>query len=599
MSHHDHRRTSPIATPTDAARRDLDHALDFDPADPLVGLTREQLSGPQLERRTVLRLLAAAGMLTTAHLLPQTQRRAFAAEGGGTLNAGWSGVGEFTTLDPAQINQVLLFQIASNVLSGLTHIDADLVAQPDLAIDWSPNEDGTEYTFDLREGVTFHNGDAFTADDVIYTFERSRDPAQSIHSSVVENITGIEKLGPHKIAIKLAAPQASLLVKTLERSSGRAMTIVSRGAIESMGLEQYGLTPVGTGPFRITEHQLGQSLTMEKFENYYDPERPKLDRVVIRPIIDAEPLAGAMEAGDIDIIGGNAIPGELIDRFESNPDLTVDIVAQPGFQSLWMNPHREPFKVESFDKPVEELMKEKGFMVRLAIAKAIDRQQFIDQAQFGRGTPAYGTINPAMAFFFDESLAEGGVQTFDVEEARRLLAEAGYPDGEGFPELDLLLIPSQRREGQVIKNMLKRNLNIDVRLDPKDFPVLIEDGDKMNYDLMRLGSGGDFDPDDGLVDWMRTDSKFNGRLRDTDEMPFGYWSDAAVDELIAEQAVTADPEKRRELVREINAITSNKLASAFIYHPADILVYRNTVNFPPESRIPQLVDMDRITLSQG
>ena len=147
--------------------------------------------------------------------------------------------------------------------------------------------------------------------------------------------------------------------------------------------------------------------------------------------------------------------------------------------------------------------------------------------------------------------------------------------------------------------MLKRNLNIDVRLDPKDFPVLIEDGDKMNYDLMRLGSGGDFDPDDGLVDWMRTDSKFNGRLRDTDEMPFGYWSDAAVDELIAEQAVTADPEKRRELVREINAITSNKLASAFIYHPADILVYRNTVNFPPESRIPQLVDMDRITLSQG
>lgn len=597
MSHDDSRHRDEDRRTTDAVRRELDDALDFDPRDPLFGLRREQLSGPRLERRAVLRLLAASGVLSSVHLLPVSHRPAIAAEGGGTLNAGWSGVGEITTLDPAQMNQVLQFQITSNVLSGLTHIDADLVAQPDLAVDWSPNGDGTEYTFDLREGVTFHNGDAFTADDVIYTFERSRDPARSIHSAVVENIAGIDKLGPHKILIRLVAPQASLLVKTLERSSGRAMTIVSRGAIEEMGLEQYGLTPVGTGPFRITEHLLGQSLTMEKFADYYDPERPKLDKVVIRPIIDAEPLAGAMEAGDIDIIGGNPIAGELIDRFESNPDLTVSTVPLPGFQSLWMNPHREPFKVESFDKPLEELMKEKGFMVRMAIAKAMDRQLFIDQAQFGRGTPAYGTINPAMAFFFDESLAETSAQRLDVEEAQRLLAEAGYPDGDGFPELRLLLIPSQRREGQVLKNILKRNLNIEVNLDQKDFPVLIEDGDKMNYDLMRLGSGGDFDPDDALVDWMMTSSKFNGRLRDADEMPFGYFSDAEVDELIGEQAITSDPDARRELVRQVNEITSNKVASAFIYHPADILVYRNTVNFPPESRIPGLVDLDRVTLS--
>ena len=116
-------------------RRDLDHALDFDPRDPLAGLTREQLSGPQLERRTVLRLLAAGGVLSAAHLLPAAHRPSFAAAGG-TLNAGWSGVGEITTLDPAQMNQVLQFQITSNVLSGLTHIDPDLVAQPDLAIDW-------------------------------------------------------------------------------------------------------------------------------------------------------------------------------------------------------------------------------------------------------------------------------------------------------------------------------------------------------------------------------------------------------------------------------------------------------------------------------
>lgn len=577
-----------------SAKATFEQAHDFDPKDPMFGLDRHALAGPQLERRTVLRLLAASGLLTAAHLVPGAVPQAKAA--GGTLRAGWSGVGEFRTLDPAQINQVLLFQIASNVMSGLTHINPQLVAEGDLAVDWTPNADGTEYVFNLREGVTFHNGDRFTADDVIFTFKRSSDPEKSIHSRVIANIAEIEKLGDHKIKMKLKAPQASLFVKTLERSSGRAMTIVSRGGIDTLGLSQYGLTPIGTGPFRVTEHKLGQALTMERYDHYYDPERPKLDKITIQPIIDPEPLAAAMEAGDIDIIGGNPIAAELTDRFESNPDLTVNIIAAPGFQSVWMNPHREPFKVTDFNQPLETLMEEKGFKVRLAIAKAMDRELFIKQAQFDRGTPAYGTINPAMGFFFDDTLGERSNQSFDVPAAQALLAEAGYPNGEGFPTLRIIHTPSTRRECQVIKGILKRNLNIDIQLDTKDFPVLIDEFDRMDWDLTRLGSGGDFDPDDGLVDWMQTASKFNGRERDKDKFPFGFFSSDEVDGLIAEQSVTPDPDKRRELVQKANQITSDKVASAFLFHPADILVHRKTVNFPSESRIPGLVDMDRVTI---
>ncbi len=579
-----------------ALREEWDAAHDYDPRDPLVGLDAKDLGGPQLGRRTVLRLLAASGALTAAHLLPGAGARSALAASGGTLRAGWSGIGEIRTLDPAQINQVLQFQIASNVLSGLTHINPDLIAQGDLARDWTISEDGTEYTFNLREGVTFHNGDPFTADDVIFTYNRSKDPENSIHSRVVANIAGIEKLGPHKVKIKLKAPQASFLVKTLERSSGRAMTIVSRGALKEMGPEQYGLTPVGTGPFRVTGHTLGQSVTLERFEDYYDPERPKLDKVVIQPILDAEPLAAAMEADDIQIIGGNPIPPELTDRFEANPDINVDIVPAPGFQTVFMNPHREPFKVSDFNKPLEELLEEPGFKVRMAIAKALDRDLYIRQAQFGRGTPAYGSINPAMGFYFDETLGQSSAQRFDLAEARRLLAEAGYPDGEGFPELKILLRPSQRREVLVIKNILKQNLGIDIRLDPKDFPVLIDSFDKMDFDLCRLGSGGDYDPDDALVDWMQTESKFNGRNR-PDELPFGFFSSEEVDRLIEQQSVTPDKEKRRELVQQANRITSDKAATAFVFHPADTLVYRKRVNFPRRSRIPGLVDLDRVTLS--
>ena len=125
----------------------------------MVGLSRHDFSGPVLGRRAVLRLLAASGVLTAAHLMPGVGVMPARAAAGGTLRAGWAAVGEFRTIDPAQINQVLLFQIASNVLSGLTHINPQLQAEGDLAVDWTVDDTGTQYTFNLREGVTFHNGD--------------------------------------------------------------------------------------------------------------------------------------------------------------------------------------------------------------------------------------------------------------------------------------------------------------------------------------------------------------------------------------------------------------------------------------------------------
>ncbi len=145
--------------------------------------------------------------------------------------------------------------------------------------------------------------------------------------------------------------------------------------------------------------------------------------------------------------------------------------------------------------------------------------------------------------------------------------------------------------------MYKQNLNITLELDVKDFTVLIEDGNSMNYDLMRLGSGGDYDPDDALVDWMQTTSKFNGPNRDVEQMPFGFFSDQEVDELTEMQRAETDLEKRKELIQQANKITSDKVAAVFTHHPLDILVYRTEVNFPDESRIPGLVDLDRTSIS--
>jgi ABC-type transport system substrate-binding protein len=583
-------------------------AHDFDRRDPLFGLSKAALRGPRMDRRTVLRLLAASGALTLADVLAactptvtaptagEAPAAAPAATAGGELTCGWAGTAEITTLDPAQINQVLQFQIASNVLSGLTHINPDLTAEGDLAVDWSVSDDGLTWTFNLREGVTFHNGDPFTADDVVFTFNRSKDPAQSIHSGVLANVLGVEKIDDLSVQFTLENPAASFLVKTLERASGRAMTIVSQGAIESLGLEQYGLTPVGTGPFQVVEHQLGQSLVLERFENYYDPERPMLDRITFIPIPEPEPLAAAIEAGDIQLIGGNAPAPELVDRFLANPDLVVSQITGPGFQALWMNPHREPFQVADFNLSVDELKEQNGFKVRLAIAKAIDREDLIERALFGRATPGFGSINPAMRFFFDTAINEVSEQRFDVAAAQQLLADAGFPNGEGFPTLSMLITPAGRREGEILADILQRNLNITVELDVQDFTVQIEQFNAMDFDLLRIGSGGDYDPDDALVDWMLSTSTFNGPDRDA-SMAFGYFADAQVDELIQQQRVQTDPEQRKALVQQANQITSDKVAAAFLFHPQDILVYRTTVNYPEVSRIPGLVDLDRVTIT--
>ena len=474
-------------------KRDFKEAHDFDPKDPLFGLRQSDFRGPKMGRRTVLRLLAAAGMLSMSHLLPQTVKTVL-GQSGGELTAGWAGVGEIRTLDPAQINQVLQFQIASNVLGGLTHINPDLVAEGDLAVDWQVSADGTEYTFNLREGVTFHNGDPFTADDVVFTFNRSKDPQKSIHTGTIANVQSAEKIDDLTVKFTLAKPQASFLVKATERSSGRALTIVSQGGLEALGTEQYGLTPVGTGPFRVTEHQLGQGVTLEKFDNYYDPQRPKLDKITIIPIIENEPLAAAIEAGDIQLIGGNPPAAELIDRFVDNSDLTVSIIPGPGFQALFVNPWREPMRVPDFNKSISELKSESGFKVRLAIAKALDRDDYIARAQFGRGVPAFGSINPAMGFFFDTAINDTSEQRFNLDEARQLLADAGFPNGDGFPVLRLSGTPAARRELQIVAGILKQNLNINTEVDIKDFPVLIDEFDAMEYDLLSIGSGGDFDP---------------------------------------------------------------------------------------------------------
>ena len=174
--------------------------------------------------------------------------------------------------------------------------------------------------------------------------------------------------------------------------------------------------------------------------------------------------------------------------------------------------------------------------------------------------------------------------------------QAGYPGGKGFPEIKLQTTPNTKRDGLVVANILKQVLGINVIVDPKDFSVGIEEFDTwiMTYVLV---SGGDYDPDDGLVDWMQTTSKFNGRKRDKSKYPFGFYSEAESDAAADALSLVADPQERRDLVRKANRITSDKVTCGFLYHPVDVLVYHKSIQVPDEARIPGLHELDRISLT--
>jgi ABC-type transport system substrate-binding protein len=233
----------------------------------------------------------------------------------------------------------------------------------------------------------------------------------------------------------------------------------------------------------------------------------------------------------------------------------------------------------------------------MALARALDRERYNQIGNLGFGVPAYGSINPALGFMYDPGIAEVSEQRYQPDSARELMAAAGFPDGEGVRPLVLTLVANDRRRGQVLADIMKREIGVEIQLDPVDNTILGDRRDRLDFDLLVQNSGGDFDPDDGLVDFMTTESKFNAHSRDKEKYPFGYFSEAEVDRLVAEQSVTPDPEKRKELVQKANLLTSNKVAAMFVFYPVSPLVTRAEVNYPDESRIPDLVDRDLVTVS--
>ncbi len=330
-------------------------------------------------------------------------------------------------LDPTANTAAAIDRVVyANIYEGLVKVNRNGDFVPGLATAWTVSPDGKLYTFSLREGVTFHNGEPFNAEVARWNLERNA--AETTKNAHPEFFRGIEKI---------ETPDEYTLVVTLKDVDALFIAHIAEGdavMLPVKGYENAASEPVGTGPFKFVTWVRGDRVEMARNEKYWNPVLPYLDKVTFKFIGDASAQIAALKAGDIDVIGYIAAP-EQASEMARDKHFKVFAGTTTGEVIMSTNNKRKPFDNK---------------LVRQAMAYAIDRQAVIDLVMFGYGTPIGSHWSPSTPYYKDLTARF----SYNPEKARALLAEAGYPSGfEATIKLPAIYSYS-RRAGEVIADML-------------------------------------------------------------------------------------------------------------------------------------------------
>lgn len=302
-------------------------------------------------------------------------------------------------LDPHRATASLSFQQILNMFEGLFLPQPDGSLTEGLAESYEVSEDGLTYTFKIRQGVKFHNGDPLTTDDVVYTFER------------LMGLNSGEKLSKNFDNVaSIDAPDDTTFVMTLKEPNSNflySLTALQSAILPKSNDGKHNENPIGTGPFAFAKYSPGTNLELKKNEEYWQEGLPYLDKVTFVYQSDDQAAVMNLLAGEVDLTG---VPGHRVAEVEGS----FNISHQNNNSSLIItfNEEKEPFN---------------NLKVRQAINMAISKQDIIDSIFSGYATPQGSNMSPAMGDYYLDGLQD--VYSFDVEKAKKLLAEAGYPDG--------------------------------------------------------------------------------------------------------------------------------------------------------------------------
>ncbi|MGG7566962.1 ABC transporter substrate-binding protein [Rhodovulum sp. DZ06] len=340
-----------------------------------------------------------------------------------------------------------------NLFEGLVWSTPSGEIVPKLAKSWETSEDGTVWTFHLQEGVKFHDGADFDASDVKFSLDRiNAEGSQNAQKGKFSGIASVEVVDPLTVKVTLNEPQGFFLNNL---ANGDAVML------DPASVETNGTAPVGTGPFKFGDRAEGASITLVKNDAYWGAA-PAMDSVTWRFISDPTAALNALMAGDVDGFVGYPSP-ETVPQFEADPRFTVNTRTTEGETILSTNTRKPPFN---------------DLKVRQAIAHALDKQAIIDGAMFGMGVPIGSHFAPHHPAYVDLT----GTYPHDIAAAKKLLAEAGFPDG--FKATLKLPPPSYARRGGEIVAAQLREIGIELEIQNVEWGQWLEQAFKgKDYDL--------------------------------------------------------------------------------------------------------------------
>jgi peptide/nickel transport system substrate-binding protein len=411
-----------------------------------------------LTRRRLMGAAAAAGALSFAGL-PRPVRAA-----DGVLTFGLSSYPP--SFEPLQSNGTAAATVKLLIHRGLLSYAPDGSIRGELAESWAPAEDGS-WTFTLREGMTWHDGRPVTSADVRYTIETgAAEGSTAQHRGSLQAIAAIETPDDRTVILRYDQPNAAVEALFAHYN----MPIIPDGA--------EGESLIGAGPFMLDDRERGVAITLKANPTYYRAGLPKLAGVRIVVYADENLRVAALQAGDVDLI--EYVPWQSMQAIEADPALALDAVDGP-FMYLTFNGHRAPF-----DNP----------LVRRAVAHAINRQDIVDAAFFGRGSPlAHLPIAPASDFHTPE---HANAWAYDPDRAKALLAEAGMPGGFSCTMLSTAQYGMHSATAEICQAYLSM-VGINVTLDMPDWATRVQRGNAGEFDMAVMGTTTDTNDPDGLA----------------------------------------------------------------------------------------------------
>ena len=497
-------------------------------------------------RRSGLALALLGALWLTA---PTLAPPAALAQGAppGTLVVGL--VAEPVNLDPAQVTDVNSTRVGRRIAETLVSFaEESTQIVPWLAESWTISADGLQYTFKLRKGVRFHDGTPFDAEAVKLSIERQINPDHPANklgkypfaNYFFGNVKAVEVLAEDRVAFLLKEPRASFLAVLC----APAASIVSPAAVRKHGAD-YALTPVGTGPFRFASWDRGQRVVLERNPGYWRGPVP-LERVVFRPVAEDQARLTELLTGAIDLIVG--VPPDFVAQLEANPKFTV--LKQVGAHVWYLG-------INNQKKPLDDKR------VRQALNYAVNKEAIVRDVLKGTGSISLGPVLPGTWG------AEPSLKPYphDPERARKLLAEAGHPNGF----TTTLWVPESGSGMQspvamatVIQSNLKA-VGVTAQMQTIEWGAFIAKLRSREQELFALSwMAGSEDPDMVMYPLFHSSQWTpNGPNR-------AMYKNERFDDLLTRARQTTDQAKRAVLYREAQQILYDEAPWIFIDHEVQI-----------------------------